>query len=265
MTCGEGEDPPDIPSRRVTGAGQHHANVGAVSGLVVTELATARGPVVCIPQKAVQELLDCELTRRFGGRLPTCLELAYYGALTGLDRWRHAATLIVIGRPRTGAIARTWPSCWPARPSFSARYRKTGCRRWSSALVPSSAPRAALEASLGGPVADFEVLAPPSPTPTPAERSPGSQRPSRQQFVPGASPMLNGPVPIPSGSFVNGTGPRANEAVVAAILRMAPDETVVGAALAAVDAQRNGRRLLASCAAAMALVRTPGRPSIGSP
>jgi hypothetical protein len=162
MTCGEGEDPPDIPSRRVTGAGQHHANVGAVSGLVVTELATARGPVVCIPQKAVQELLDCELTRRFGGRLPTCLELAYYGALTGLDRWRHAATLIVIGRPRTGAIARTWPSCWPARPSFSARYRKTGCRRWSSALVPSSAPRAALEASLGGPVSDFEVLAPPT-------------------------------------------------------------------------------------------------------
>jgi hypothetical protein len=35
MTYDEGGDPPDIPSRRATGAGQHHANVGAISGLVV--------------------------------------------------------------------------------------------------------------------------------------------------------------------------------------------------------------------------------------
>ena len=73
-------------------------NVRRLADLVVLDLADSTGPVLVVAQLAVEELLRAELIRRFDV-VPARLHLAHHGAVTGLDRWRHAAKTIVVGRP----------------------------------------------------------------------------------------------------------------------------------------------------------------------
>jgi hypothetical protein len=80
-------------------------NVGHLADLVMVELAKAGGDqVLVIAQKAVKDLLQKKIEDRFQGALPAGLELAHHGAVTGMDRWRGAARLVVVGRPATNRL-----------------------------------------------------------------------------------------------------------------------------------------------------------------
>ncbi len=79
-------------------------NVRHATDLIVCELARTDGAVLVIAQESVESLLADELTRRFDLAVPDRLHLAHFGDITGLDRYRDVATVIVLGRP---ALART--------------------------------------------------------------------------------------------------------------------------------------------------------------
>ena len=78
---------------------QNANNVRRLADLVVLDMADAQGDVLVIAQVVVKELLRTELLHRFGGVLPSRLHLAHHGALTGLDAWRNAERVLVVGRP----------------------------------------------------------------------------------------------------------------------------------------------------------------------
>jgi hypothetical protein len=75
------------------------SNVRAIADLVTSELARTAGDVLVITQKEPRDLVEAMLLARFNGALPDRLHLAHHGNLTGIDRWRDVATILVIGRP----------------------------------------------------------------------------------------------------------------------------------------------------------------------
>ena len=106
------------------------SNVRAIADLVTSELARTAGDVLVITQKEPRDLVEAMLLARFNGALPDRLHLAHHGNLTGIDRWRDVATILVVGRPavdrltgernaeviRGGAVARVTnadDSWWP--------------------------------------------------------------------------------------------------------------------------------------------------------
>jgi len=75
------------------------SNVRAIADLVTSELARTAGDVLVITQKEPRDLVEAMLLARFKGALPKRLHLAHHGNLTGIDRWRDVATILVVGRP----------------------------------------------------------------------------------------------------------------------------------------------------------------------
>lgn len=75
------------------------SNVVAIADLIITELARTDGKVLAITQKEPRDLVEAMLLARFNGALPDRLHLAHHGNLTGIDRWRDVATILVVGRP----------------------------------------------------------------------------------------------------------------------------------------------------------------------
>ena len=76
-------------------------NVERLADLVMVEAAEAAGGgVLVITQKEVEAQLWAALVKRHdGGTLPPGVELAHHGNVTGIDRWRDVARLVVVGRP----------------------------------------------------------------------------------------------------------------------------------------------------------------------
>jgi len=75
------------------------SNVRAIADLVTSELARTAGDVLVITQKEPRDLVEAMLLARFNGALPDRLHMAHHGNLTGIDRWRDVATILVVGRP----------------------------------------------------------------------------------------------------------------------------------------------------------------------
>jgi putative DNA primase/helicase len=76
------------PGREVKRAGEVY---GAILGEII--LSGAVGPTLIITHKAVEEVLRRE------AHIPSWVELAHHGDITGIDRWKGCRHLVVIGRP----------------------------------------------------------------------------------------------------------------------------------------------------------------------
>lgn len=78
---------------------QNGNNIGKLVDLISVELAKAgAGEVLVIAQQAVEDLLRPAMVKRHGD-IPARLHLAHHGALTGMDKWRGVARVLVVGRP----------------------------------------------------------------------------------------------------------------------------------------------------------------------
>jgi putative DNA primase/helicase len=75
------------------------SNVRAIADLILVELARTDGQVLVILQQVAEDSVRAMLLARFNGAMPDRLHLAHHGNLTGIDRWRDVASIIVVGRP----------------------------------------------------------------------------------------------------------------------------------------------------------------------
>ena len=81
------------------------SNVERLADFLMVELARSTGEVVVIVQLAIETPLREAIRRRLEGALPNRLHIAHHGAITGLDAFRDAERVVVVGRPATDRIA----------------------------------------------------------------------------------------------------------------------------------------------------------------
>ena len=81
------------------------SNVERLADFVLVELARSTGEVLVIVQLAVETPLREAIRLRLEGAMPNRLLIAHHGAITGLDAFRDAERVVVVGRPATDRIA----------------------------------------------------------------------------------------------------------------------------------------------------------------
>jgi hypothetical protein len=129
------------------------SNVERLADFLMVELARSTGEVVVIVQLAIETPLRDAIRRRLEGALPNRLHIAHHGAITGLDAFRDAERVVVVGRPATdriagerlGELAKGGPvdtvadaedTRWPTLTQLGHRFRKSRFRSSSYADVP---------------------------------------------------------------------------------------------------------------------------------